>query len=75
MKTAMQELILWIEKRRTNHVVIPTTSLDIYGKAHDLLSTEMQQIKDAYKVGVQDAIGIYHDERDPQEFYNTTYNL
>ena len=63
MKTAMQELIDWIECDNDNNVY------DILDMAKELLEKEKEQIKLAWLDGK-----YFGDKSKEEEYYNQTYN-
>ena len=71
MKTAMQELIEFIES--TNNT--PHVNLTIMDKAKKLLEKEKEQIKDANIAGMEFIpVDPNKYQQDAEEYYNQTYN-
>jgi hypothetical protein len=68
MKTAMQELIEFIES--TNNT--PHVNLTIMDKAKKLLERDKEHIKMAYSDGRTN--GLLKLKKTPEEYYNLTYN-
>jgi hypothetical protein len=66
MKTAMQELIEFIES--TNNT--PHVNLTIMDKAKKLLEKEKEQIIDAYYGNID---GVFGYREEGEEYYNQTY--
>ena len=66
MKTAMQELIDWIEERFNN-----PKETEVFKKATQLLEKEKEQIIDAYYGNID---GVFGYREEGQEYYNQTYN-
>jgi hypothetical protein len=73
MKTAMQELIEFIES--TNNT--PHVNLTIMDKAKKLLEKEKEQIieahTNAYLIG-EDYIKVEYANKESEHYYNQTYN-
>jgi len=67
MKTAMQELIEFIES--TNNT--PHVNLTIMDKAKKLLEKEKEQIIDAYYGNID---GVFGYREEGEEYYNKNYN-
>ena len=69
MKTAMEELIEYIEEWTAKN----KTTDGIWSKAKSLLSKEKQQIIDAYQQGgFNDA--YFRNPLSKEQYYNKTYN-
>ena len=64
MKTAMQELIEYLEVRDRKFTYT-------YKKAIELLEKEKEQIIEAYDKGISDH---QWNDYNPEEYYNQTYN-
>jgi len=80
MKTAMQELIQWIDNDFRKQSTIPTIQ-QLKNKAEYLLEKEKEQIMSAYNDGVNDGNtqGLQGKEGNGnyatlEEYYNQTYN-
>ena len=74
MKTAMQELIEWIEQRFNN-----PQETEVFKKATELLEKEKEQIIDAHLEGWSDAydylkLDSNEQARQAEDYYNETYN-
>jgi hypothetical protein len=67
MKTAMQELIEWME-----HWKIEPLSEFQQGKIKELLEKEKEQIIDAYYGKIN---GVFGYREEGERYYNQTYNL
>ena len=67
MKTAMQELIEWMEHWKNK----PFSEFQ-QSKIKELLEKEKEQIKRAFEFGVADAYNFIEDEA--EQFYNQPYN-
>jgi hypothetical protein len=65
MKTAMQELIEWIE---SNEIVY---NKELILKLKELLEKEKEQIIDAYYGNID---GVFGYREEGEEYYNQTYN-
>jgi hypothetical protein len=70
MKTAMQELIKWIDNDFRKQSTIPTIQ-QLKNKAEYLLEKEKEQIMNAYWEGGQD---VPTHNSTVEEYYNQTYN-
>jgi hypothetical protein len=67
MKTALQELIEWMEQKQY------FIGNDLYAKQKELLEKEKEQIKEAYKFGLESP-SIDLSEEWAEEYYNDNYN-
>ena len=67
MKTAMQELIEYLEVRDRKFTYT-------YKKAIELLEKEKEQIIDANRQGRCDDCPFMYSNEDAEEYYNQTYN-
>jgi RNA binding exosome subunit len=65
MKTAMQDMIEWIEQRFNN-----PQETEVFKKAIELLEKEKEQIRQAFQVGIDEDNNFYVAEK----YYNKTYN-
>ena len=69
MKTAIQELIEWLNDYPTNVPTIHKSA--VISKAESMLEKEKEQIMDAYDEGWSDGF----DDKDlNSEYYNETFN-
>jgi len=66
MKTAMQELMQWMEE--TEFMV----NREFIDKVHECLEKEKKQIKRAFEFGIADPYNFIED--DAEQYYNETYN-
>jgi prefoldin subunit 5 len=78
MKTAMQELIDWLDVKigileNEYSMSIASGIRAAKMEAEKLLEKEKEQIKNAYEQGHGDA-GWTEDKYEPLEYYNQTYN-
>lgn len=64
MKTAMQELIEWVEERFSN-----PHQTEVFKKANELLEKEKEQIMKAYCDGFDELLPFHEND-----YYNQTYN-
>jgi hypothetical protein len=68
MKTAMQELIQWIDNDFRKQSTIPTIQ-QLKNKAEYLLEKEKEQIMKAYCDGFDELLPFHEND-----YYNQTYN-
>lgn len=77
-KTAMQELINWIENERFP-LMDWLSVIEIKNKATELLGKEKEQITDAFRVGVEEGVGdlrgSYSEYEDENDYFNKTYKI
>ena len=66
MKTAMQELIEWIE---SNEIIY---NKELILKLKELLEKEKEQIINDFDNGIY--VGTYAVDKDGEQYYNETYN-
>ena len=66
MKTALQELMQWMEE--TEFMV----NKGFIDKVHECLEKEKEQIKRAFEFGIADPYNFIED--DAEQYYNETYN-
>ena len=69
MKTALQQLIEFGEKMMEDHPPKVLSFCELLVKAADLIDVEKEQIKDAWRDGME---GILH-EIAAEQYYNETY--
>ena len=69
MKTAMQELIEWIDNDFRKQSTIPTIQ-QLKNKAEYLLEKEKEQIIDAYYGKIN---GVFGYREEGEQYYNQTY--
>lgn len=68
MKTAMQELIEWLNDYPTNVPTIHKSA--VISKAESMLEKEKEQIADAW----EDGVSMMNTIIDGEEYYNETFN-
>jgi hypothetical protein len=72
MKTAMQDMLEWIELRFNN-----PQETEVFKKATELLEKEKEHIKDAWDAGMSEGIGTTMADLDWDgefiNYYNETY--
>jgi hypothetical protein len=67
MKTAMQDMIDWIEQRFNN-----PQETEVFKKASELLEKEKEQIEIAFDLGRDEVTSVYLI--DGEDYYNKSYN-
>jgi hypothetical protein len=75
MKTAMQELIEWLDAsietlEKQGSFTIAAGIRAAKGQAYNLLEKEKEQIIEAYGT----AICMFYESEQPEEYYNETFN-
>lgn len=75
MKTAIQELIEWMEE---SSKVIPFTQEDCYDKAKYLLKKEKEQMfacfRNGFVEGMSQHAGLPRKYKEFEDYYNTIFN-
>jgi hypothetical protein len=72
MKTAMQEMIDWIEERFNN-----PKETEVFKKATELLEKEKEQIENTFADGFVEGVETQKSGKQllfPEQYYNQTYN-